>query len=264
MKLNYIDIGVNLFDKQFKNKEDEIAKNSLDKKIGMIITGCSERSSGLASEYSKEKEGIWSTVGVHPHSARFCNDKTIEKLKNMALENPNVVAIGECGLDYDRMFSLKNEQTFWFERQIELAEELNMPLFLHERSAADDFYKIMKRHKKICPNSVVHCYTGDKGTVLRYLNLGCFIGITGWVCDDKRNKELLDALTVIPVERMMIETDAPYLTPRNLNLDRVNIPENIVYVAEKVAELKNMDVNEFIQIVYDNTINFFHLRKENV
>lgn len=259
--MRYIDIGVNLFDKQFKNRENKLVEEAHNENIQIIITGSSIKSSILASNYTKNKKDIYCTVGVHPHSAKTCDEHTLNTLKELAESNSNVVAIGECGLDYDRMFSPKNIQLEWFEKQIRLAEELKLPLFLHERAAADDFYRLMKKHKEICNHSVVHCFTGTKETALQYLNLGCFIGITGWICDDRRNKDLLEAIKIIPSERIMIETDAPYLTPKNIpELDRTNIPQNIKYVAERIAKEKNMNLDVFINKVYENTFKFFQLK----
>ena len=259
--MKYIDIGVNLFDRQYKNKENKIVEDAYKDDIGLILTGSSIKSSILASDYTKNKDSIYCTVGVHPHAAKTCNEHTLNTLKKLAESNSNVVAIGECGLDYDRMFSPKNTQLEWFEKQIYLAEELNLPLFLHERSASDDFYKIMRQHKEICRFSVIHCFTGTKETALRYLNLGCFIGITGWICDDRRNKDLLEAIRIIPIERMMIETDAPYLAPKNIqNLERINVPQNIKYVAEKIAEIRNIEYDLLVDQMYYNTIKFFNLK----
>lgn len=259
--MKMIDIGVNLFDKQFKYKADNVVNNALSHDVGIIITGSSIGSSNLAVSYLKGRKNLYATVGVHPHAAKTFTAKTIDELRKLA-NHKNVVAIGECGLDYDRMFSPANDQRLCFEKQILLAEELNKPLFLHERKAENDFLQIMKQHREICKKSVVHCFTGSKEAAMRYLNLGCYIGITGWICDERRNQELIDAVKIIPIERMMLETDAPYLTPRNVKgLDRVNVPENIFYVAEKVAEIKKVDVDFIIEEIKRNTIDFFKLER---
>ena len=260
MNVEYIDIGVNLFSKQFKEKENEIVNNARKNKVGIIITGSSLKSSELASEYVKDKKDIYATVGIHPHAAKTCNENTIKQLEKMATKNKKVIAIGECGLDYDRMFSKKEEQLLWFEKQIELAEQLDMPLFLHERCAENDFLKILKKHKDICKKSVVHCFTGKKETALRYLNLGCMIGIAGWICDEKRNKDLLEAIKIIPIERMMSETDAPYLIPKGISgIGGTNVPENIIYVSKKISDIKNTDENILKRQFLNNTKRFFNI-----
>jgi TatD DNase family protein len=142
-----------------------------------------------------------------------------------------------------------------------LAEELGLPLFLHERSAAEDFTKILSGHPEAAKRAVVHCFTGDRATVEKYLELGCMIGITGWVCDDRRNAELLDALEVIPAERLMAETDGPYLLPRGIKgLKNPNVPENIIYVVRKLAEVKGIEEEELRKNILENTMRFFGIK----
>lgn len=258
MKTKYIDIGLNLFSKQFAGQEDEIVTRAAQQGVGMIITGSSEHSSAQAADYVKKHPGIYATAGVHPHDAKSVDKLTIDHLRKLMQSSDQMVAVGECGLDYDRMFSPKDVQLRVFEQQIELAEELNKPLFLHEREAAADFTEILKRHKAICPRAVVHCYTGTRATAEQYLELGCMIGITGWVCDDRRNGDLLEALKVIPVERLMAETDGPYLLPRGIKgLKNPNVPENIVYVVKKIAEVKGVEEEELRLRILDNTKRFF-------
>lgn len=261
MEIKYIDIGTNLFNDQFKEKEEEIVDSATSASTAIIITGTSIKSSKQAAAFVKDKTGIWSTAGVHPHAARTCDKNTINQLREL-LANANVVAVGECGLDYDRMFSEKEVQLKWFEKQIEFAEEVKKPLFLHERSAASDFATVMKSHPDVCHKSVVHCFTGDRKTVEQYLELGCYIGITGWICDDRRNKELLDAIKVIPINRLMAETDAPYLTPKGFGLSRINVPDNIRHVVDRIAMEKNMDIEEVRKTLLENTIQFFGLQRE--
>ena len=206
---------------------------------------------------------LYSTCGVHPHDAKTCDENTIDILRNLAKEEC-VVAIGECGLDYNRNFSPQNIQRKWFEEQIKLAEELNMPLFLHDRESYDDFSKIMKKHAKIAKRSVVHCFTGTKYEAEDYLNLGCYIGITGWICDERRNEELLKAIKVIPPERLLVETDGPFLLPRDLSpkpKKNRNEPKYLPHILKRIAKEVNVDYDELGQIVTENTINLFDLRK---
>ena len=258
--MKYVDIGVNLFSKQFKGREDEIVKDSYDNGVGMIITGTSAQSSINASKYVKDKDGIWATVGVHPHAASTFDNNVLGLIDVMVKTNKNIVAIGECGLDYDRMFSPKNTQLDCFEKHLALAEMAKKPLFLHERSAVDDFYYMLKKHRNICDRSVVHCFTGDKATALKYINLGCMIGITGWICDDRRNKEVIEAVKMIPLDRIMIETDSPYLIPKNIDgVKGINVPKNIKYVIDKIAEIKKMDTEVLREKVLFNTKDFFDI-----
>lgn len=181
-------------------------------------------------------------------------------IEKLITENPKIVAIGECGLDYDRMFSTKENQIRCLEKHIVLAEKLGKPLFLHERNAAEDFTKRFKKHRELCERSVVHCFTGNRETLERYLSMGFSIGITGWICDDRRAKELRDAVRIIPLDRILIETDAPYLTPKNVpGLDRTNVPQNIIYVAKELAAYMKVSEDTLIKHAKQNTEKLFHI-----
>ena len=176
-------------------------------------------------------------------------------------ENQRMVAIGECGLDYDRMFSVKENQIRCLEKHIVLAERLDKPLFLHERSASEDFVRRFKKHPEICKKSVVHCFTGDKNTLDKYLSMGFSIGITGWICDDRRAKELREAVGIIPLDRILIETDAPYLTPRNVaGLERTNVPQNIVYVVKELAKYMKVPEEILAENARKNTERIFQIQ----
>lgn len=179
-------------------------------------------------------------------------------------ENDRIVAVGECGLDFDRMFSDRENQILCLEKHIVLAERLDKPLFLHERAAADEFIKRFKKHQDICKKSVVHCFTGDKKTLEQYLSMGFSIGITGWICDDRRAGELRKAVKLIPLDRILVETDAPYLTPRNVSgLSRTNVPENIIYVMQELAKYMGVAEDTLIEHARRNTERIFHLKTEN-
>ncbi len=227
---NLIDIGLNLMHSSFKKDRVEIIEEA--KNVGVkqfIITGTNIHSSHMARDYaSKYPDTLFSTSGVHPHDAKTCNGHTINELEKIA-DADCVVAIGECGLDYNRNFSPQDLQRKWFEAQVELAETLDMPLFLHEREAHEDLYKILKKHDEIASKSVVHCFTGTKHEAQNYIDLGCYIGVTGWICDMKRGRDLQEAVSVIPPEKLMIETDAPFLIPKNFdkNLRKIEMNQNI-------------------------------------
>lgn len=245
-----------------KDRENVIKEGE---KVGVckdIITGSSIKSSISAAKYAiKFPKLLYSTAGVHPHDAKTCNEQTIPTLRELA-SKPQVVAIGECGLDYNRNFSPQPVQRKWFEEQIKLAEELNMPLFLHDRESYNDFSKIMRRHKKIAQKSVVHCFTGSKYEAEDYLDLGCFIGITGWICDERRNDDMIKAVKIIPEDKLMIETDAPFLTPRDLTpkpKKNRNEPKYLPHILKKIAEVRGDDPEILSKKVTENTIKFFNL-----
>lgn len=237
----YYDIGLNLFCRQFPEPE-KIIQEALDNGVCCILTGTDSKENRKIDEFVKEHEAF-GTAGIHPHNADQARQEDFQLIEKIVSENNKIVAVGECGLDYDRMFSTKENQIRCLEKHIILAEKLDKPLFLHERSAADDFIKRFKKHPDICKKSVVHCFTGNKVTLDKYLSLGFSIGITGWICDERRGKELREAVRIIPLNRILLETDAPYLTPKNVpGLDRTNVPQNIQYVVKDLA--KHMKVSE--------------------
>lgn len=258
MTVKYYDIGLNLFCKQFPEPEKIINEAA---KVGVlcILTGTDRKENKQIDAFVKEHEAF-GTAGIHPHNADSAKQEDFEIIERIISENKKIVAVGECGLDYDRMFSTKENQIRCLEKHIVLAEKLDKPLFLHERMATEDFVKRFKKHPDICKKSVVHCFTGDKETLDKYLSMGFSIGITGWICDDRRGKELREAVKMIPLDRILIETDAPYLTPRNVpGLARTNVPWNIKYVAAELAKYMNVSEDELIENARKNTERIFQL-----
>ncbi len=259
--IQYYDIGVNLFCKQFPEPE-QIIREAQEQGVCCILTGTDTRENRKINDFVKTHP-VFGTVGIHPHNADRARADDFALIEKIVSENEKIVAIGECGLDYDRMFSTKENQIRCLEKHIVLAEKLNKPLFLHERSAADDFVKRMKKHEDLCKRSVVHCFTGDRETLDRYLSLGFFIGITGWICDDRRGKELREAVHRIPLDRILVETDAPYLTPKNVpGLRRTNVPQNLVYVIRELAKYRKVPVEELTEHARRNTRRIFAIADE--
>ena len=254
----YIDIGLNLFCRQFRDPDRIIADAAADG-VSCILTGSDMKENEAVSSYVQTHD-CWGTCGIHPHSADQARPEDFVRIREIVTQNPKIVAVGECGLDYDRMFSTRENQLRCFDRHIKLAEELGKPLFLHERDAAKDFAARMKQHPEQCSRSVVHCFTGDAQTLKTYLDMGFYIGITGWICDDRRGKALREAVRLIPIDRLMIETDAPYLIPQNVEgLGRVNVPQNIRYVAAELAKHMKIGEADLPAQVLENTRRFFGL-----
>lgn len=261
MQIKYYDIGLNLFCKQFPEPE-KIIQEAGDSGVRCILTGTDAKENRQIDEFVKTHDAF-GTAGIHPHNADRAKQEDFQEIERILSENPKVVAVGECGLDYDRMFSTKENQIRCLEKHIVLAEKLDKPLFLHERSAADDFVKRFKKHPAVCEKSVVHCFTGDKATLDKYLSMGFSIGITGWICDEKRSKELRDAVRLIPLDRILVETDAPYLTPKNVSgLGRVNVPGNIVYVVRELAKHMKVPEDVLMEHARENTERIFHIKKD--
>lgn len=261
MKTQLIDIGINLTHKQFDiDRENIIDLAKKDNITPLIITGTNVRESKKAASYAEKfPNELFSTAGVHPHDAKTCNENTINELKKLTKKSC-VCAIGECGLDYDRNFSPQDVQKKWFEEQIKLAEELDMPLFLHERAAYNDFKNILSKHKNICEKSVVHCFTGTGVELQTYLKLGCYIGITGWICDEKRGSHLHSLIKLIPLNKLMVETDAPFLIPRNIKTsNRRNEPIYLRHIVKDIAKCLNKSEEEIAKITTENAKTFFNI-----
>lgn len=261
MKL--IDIGVNLMHRSFNDDREQIVNEATQVSVNsLIITGTSERSSIEAARYAEKYRGkLYSTAGVHPHDAKGFTNKTIDVLRKL-IQKECVVAVGECGLDYNRDFSPRDVQRSVFEDQIKLAIETGLPLFLHERDAFDDFYNILKTYKQYIKNMVVHCFTGQRLELEKYIELGCYIGLTGWICDERRGKHLTELVKLIPANRLMIETDAPFLLPRNMEdkpRDGRNEPKFLPHIMDELAYYRDEDPDDLADSIYSNTKRFFDI-----
>lgn len=258
-----IDIGVNLCDKSFSKDLGDVLQSAADAGVDrMVITGTTVPGSQASAVLAGEHRGVlWSTAGIHPHHAKDFDEATIATLRELAVR-PEVVAIGECGLDYNRNFSTPQDQRRCFEAHVELACELQMPIFLHERDAREDQIAILKQPGSRLPKAVAHCFTGDAETLRAYLDLDLYIGITGWICDERRGTHLQELIKEIPLERLMLETDAPYLMPRTIRprpKHRRNVPAHLPYVLATVAECLGATENEIAAATTATAIEFFGL-----
>ncbi|WP_448212370.1 TatD family hydrolase [Colwellia sp. MEBiC06753] len=258
-----IDIGVNLTSKRFDNDRQQVVDDALAHGLThLLVTGTSVEESQQALACAQTYPQVIScTAGVHPHYADNVADDYIEQLTRLA-KHSQVKAIGECGLDFNRNFSKPEQQIKVFKQQVALAAELNLPLFLHQRDAFEPWLAILSDYISAVPAMVSHCFTGNEDELQQCLNAGMYIGITGWVCDERRGAELQQAVKALPLERLMIETDAPYLTPRTIRprpKSSRNEPKYLPYVVEKIAELKKVSVEEVIQSSTNNAKKVFML-----
>lgn len=236
--MQLIDIGANLTHPAFQDDLPEVLARAREAGVGsIVVTGTSVPESTHALKVaSAYPNAVYATAGVHPHHARECDESTIPALRILARQ-AGVVAIGECGLDFNRNYSPHPDQEQWFEAQVDLAIELNKPLFMHSRDAASPFVNLLKRKRNL-PPAVAHCFTGNKEELHAYLDLGLYIGITGWICDERRGRHLLELVRDIPADRLLLETDSPYLTPRDLRPQpraRRNEPAFLPHVLRTVA-----------------------------
>lgn len=259
------EIGLNLTSNQFdKDRTDVVERARTAGLSGMLITGTSMEESiqaqALAAQYP---DFCWSTAGVHPHQASSWNEHAAQALRQLA-SSPQVVAIGECGLDFNRNFSTPSDQERAFTAQLCLAAELNLPVFLHCRDAYPRFVELLQPWLSRLPGAVVHCFTGSQQELEHYLSLGLSIGITGWVCDERRGLELREMLPLIPAERLLLETDAPYLLPRDMEnkpKNRRNEPAFLPHIVRQVAlwRGKNETADNLAQITDENARRLFRL-----
>jgi TatD DNase family protein len=235
--MELIDIGINLAHDSFDADREAVMQRAHDAGIvQMVVTGSSEESNAKSLALARAHAGrLFATAGVHPHHAADLTAEALPALEAAARE-PEVVAVGECGLDYFRDFSPRDLQRRAFGWQLEIAAKLGKPVFLHQRDAHDDFLAILKEHR--VTRGVAHCFTAGEKERDAYLELGLHIGITGWICDERRGRHLREVVKGIPAERLMIETDAPYLLPRDISpapKSRRNEPHYLPYVARAVA-----------------------------
>lgn len=257
---SYFDIGANLthesFEKDFITVIEEAKQNKI-KKICITSTSIEDTKVSLKL-LENDKNFFITTCGIHPHYADTFKQSDIEEIKKLS-DHVAVKAIGETGLDFNRNFSKKENQLLCFKSQIEIAQELNLPLFLHQRDAHKDFMNCFS-NADLKVNAVVHCFTGEKKEFYEYLDKGFWIGFTGWICDPVRGKHMIDLISSMPLDRIMIETDSPYLLPKNLKIKgRRNEPKFIVEVAKKIAKLQNKDLEEITKIFFENSQKFFNL-----
>jgi len=236
--MTLVDIGANLTHSSFREDLEAVLARARDAGVGTIcVTGTSLQESRRAIEIAEAHPQLYATAGVHPHHARECDDATIPALRALAA-HPRVVALGECGLDFNRNYSPHPDQEKWFEAQLDLACEIGKPLFLHSRDALPRFAEVLGARRARLPRAVAHCFTGEKAELYAYLDLGLYIGITGWICDERRGAHLLELVREIPRERLLIETDSPYLTPRDLRPQpraRRNEPAFLPHILRTVA-----------------------------
>jgi len=225
----------------------------------MMIAGIDEHTSTRAVELAQSFPEVYASVGVHPHDARSCSEKTLTKLTALA-RHPKVMAWGEIGLDFNRMYSPQKDQEHWFVRQLEIADQLDLPLIFHERDSQGRFLEILQATPAKRRRAVVHCFSGSETELGRYLDLGFYIGITGIVTIAKRGRALRNMLPSIPKDRLLIETDAPYLTPTpQRNRHRRNEPAFVRQVLTKMAEVLEQDLPSLARQVWTNTCTLFRI-----
>lgn len=262
------DIGVNLLNGQFDNDRDAVIERARAAGVTRMLITCTDLAeSRLGRQFcSAHPDGFWCTAGVHPHNAKDVAPDWLEELAALASE-PWVRAVGETGLDFNRNFSPPEQQLKVFDAQLRLAAAAGKPVFVHDRDSDGKVFELLSRYHDELAGVVVHCFTGTEEDLERYLNAGFFIGITGWVCDSRRGQSLRDIVTMTPLNRLLVETDAPFLRPHNApppppgleRHKRRNEPALLGCVVAQLAELYEADEAEIAHATWQNASRLFDL-----
>jgi len=268
-----IDIGINLTDRMLKEDWKAVVHRAIQAGVDRIIlTGTSMKSSKESLELAQqwyEEEGspnLYVTIGIHPHGAKTWNNKnTLNEMKKL-LQHPLAVAVGECGLDYNRNFSSKPAQINAFKQQLLLACELNMPLFLHEREAHQDLIQVLddvreESKAKVLPPIVIHCFTGTEFEAWTYIERGYYIGFTGTICKRDRGAHLRTLIPKLPLERLMVETDAPYMGFKKNR--RNSEPADCADVAKRLGETMGVSLERICEATTTNAMQFFGISESD-
>ncbi|WP_372613465.1 TatD family hydrolase [Halomonas sp.] len=257
-----VDIGANLTHASFAGDFDTVLARARAANITtLILTGTDRQHAEEAVALARRHPGLFATAGVHPHDASHW-DGVLEQAMRDLHRQPEVVAVGECGLDFNRNFSTPADQERAFEAQLALAAESGKPLFLHERDAGQRMREMLHACRDDIGDAVVHCFTADRDTLFGYLDLDLHIGLTGWLCDERRGHHLRDLVKEIPLAHLMVETDCPYLLPRNLPAklkDRRHEPALLPWIVKEIAHWRGIAEVELAQATTDTARRFFHL-----
>ncbi len=261
--MTLIDIGANLTHDSFDSDREAVLQRARAAGVTkMVVTGASRAHSPKAVMLAQTCPGeLFATAGVHPHHALEYTDECDAEMRELHAQ-PEVVAVGECGLDFFRDFSPRPAQRRAFERQLQLSAENGKPLFLHQRDAHADFMAMMKNFDGRLGPAVVHCFTGTRKELFDYLDQDWHIGITGWLCDERRGTHLRELVKHIPANRLMIETDAPYLLPRTVRPQpshRRNEPMYLAHIVEELARDRGETVEAVAAATTATATAFFRL-----
>ena len=256
--MNIFDSHCHLDDRSYDQDLDAVIQRAQHAGVSaMMAVGVDLKSSQKAVSIAQSWQAIIAAVGVHPHDASTCSEDTISALVDLA-SNPEVKAWGETGLDFNRMYSPRNDQERWFTRQLEAAATLKLPLIFHERDTQGRFLDILRSNWESDRKGVVHCFSGTPDELKGYLDLGLYIGITGILTIKSRGRQLRRLVTEIPADRLLVETDAPYLTPTpERNKFRRNEPAFVRTVLLKLAETRQTDPESLAVTVWKNTCALF-------
>lgn len=258
--IRLFDSHCHLNDRSYRKDMDTVVNSAINAGVmALMIVGADENSSRSAVRLAETREHLYASVGIHPHNAKTGTEAVLTVLRQLC-ENPKVKAWGEIGLDFNRMYSPRKDQEKWFQKQLEVADELNLPVILHERDSNGRLLTMLKTHPCQGRKGVVHCFSGNKAELEQYLDLGFHIGITGILTLKSRGSALRKLVPFIPTDRILVETDAPYLTPSpQKNHTRRNEPAFVTSVLFKLAEIRGEDPAELSNVVWENTCRLYNI-----
>jgi TatD DNase family protein len=261
--LSWIDVAVNLMDRRFDADRNQVVTRARDAGVTtMVVLGCDlESSTSALTQRTSASVALYSTAGIHPHHAERCDSRSLEAIAQLAVQ-PGVVAVGECGLDFFRDLAPRQRQREAFEAQLELAARIQRPVVIHEREAHGALLELLKPKIAQLPGALLHCFTGSSVALDDYLQLGLYIGVTGWACDERRGRRLLELLPRIPEDRLLLETDAPFLLPRSLRpkpRSGRNEPAYLPHIAETVAQARGASLAQLSSATCANSQRLFQL-----
>ena len=264
MSPELVDIGANLAHDSFDDDRDDVLQRAAAAGVGtLIITGSSDDSNIAALKLAEQHKGaLYSTAGVHPHHASDYSEKS-DKIIRECIVNERCVAVGECGLDYFRDLSPREAQLEAFKAQLDIAVDSGRPVFLHQRDAHDDFVDVLEPVLPKLSRAVAHCFTGESESLREFVAMGLYIGITGWICDERRGTHLKDIVSSVPDDRLLLETDAPYLLPRTIRpkpKSRRNEPAFLPEVLKTVAEARGQTEQQVAEMTTANARRFFGIK----
>lgn len=251
------DTHAHLYDKAFDRDRDEVLTRTLEAVDYVVIPSEDYETSQKAVRLAETCGPVYGAVGIHPHETKYASEEILQKIGDLA-QLPKVKAIGEIGLDYHFFYSDKETQQKWFARQIELARDLDLPFLIHDREAHGDTLSILKKHKNSRMRGIMHCFSGSVETAEELIKLGFYISFAGPLVFPN-SRRLKEAAREIPLGRLLIETDSPYLTPPPHRGER-NEPANVIYVAEEIARLKGIPVETVVEETRKNGLSIYGIK----
>jgi len=257
--MKIFDTHCHIDDPSYDDIQNIVERARLADVVSIMIAGVDADRSEKGIAIAEQFENVFAAVGIHPHDAGACSEPVLKRLKSLADNHSKVKAWGEIGLDFNRMFSPQEDQEKWLIQQLKIADELDLPIIFHERDSNGRLYEILKSCKGSY-KGVVHCFSGDSTDLENFLSLGLHIGITGILTIKKRGKKLRTLVKDMPLDRIVIETDAPYLTPTpERNKYKLNEPAFVKTVLYKLSDITGIDPEPLSEIIWDNSCRLFNI-----